>query len=319
MNTMKALLAGVAAVFLSVTAQAAVADRIVAVVNGEVITLSEFSNTFAPYGARLEAYQGQDRDKAVADTKMNILNRMVEDLLMEQLARKEKLIPKENEVDAAIKDLLKRRNITDDQLKQALAKDGTTMESYRKGIRNQLMRIRLVQKEIRSKVAISDDEIGTYYLKHHEEYEGKETVRVRQILLAAPQDGDPAVREKQRAEAEAVRARLLNGELFEKLAAQYSQGPMAQGGDIGFIERGMVLPEIEEVAFSLQVNQISAVIESPAGFHILQVTDRRGAGLKAIETVREEIREKLEEEKMEKKFEEWLLELRRKSHVEIKL
>jgi parvulin-like peptidyl-prolyl isomerase len=76
---------------------------------------------------------------------------------------------------------------------------------------------------------------------------------------------------------------------------------------------------VESVAFSLQLNQISPVIESPVGFHIILVIDRRGAGLKSIESVREEIREKLEMEKVEKKFEEWLLALRVKSHIEIKL
>ena len=81
----------------------------------------------------------------------------------------------------------------------------------------------------------------------------------------------------------------------------------------------MILPEVETVAFSLPLNQISGVIESSVGFHIIQVIDRRGAGIKAIESVREEIREKIDQEKMEKKFGEWLEDLRTKSHIEIKL
>ena len=105
----------------------------------------------------------------------------------------------------------------------------------------------------------------------------------------------PAVKEKLRADAEAIHKRLLNGEPFDLLSAKYSQGPAAAaGGDIGYIERGMILPEVEDVAFSLPLNQISGVIESPIGFHIIQVIDRRGAGLKAIESVREEIREKID-------------------------
>ncbi|MHB8772259.1 MAG: peptidylprolyl isomerase, partial [Syntrophales bacterium] len=91
------------------------------------------------------------------------------------------------------------------------------------------------------------------------------------------------------------------------------------GGDVGFVEKGMMLPEVEDVAFSLPLNQISPVIESPVGFHIVRVIDRRGEGLKSIESVRDEIREKLEMEKVEKKFEEWLAALRGKSHIEIKL
>ena len=81
----------------------------------------------------------------------------------------------------------------------------------------------------------------------------------------------------------------------------------------------MIHAEVEDAAFRLPLNQISGVIESSVGFHIIQVVDRRGAGVKAIENVREEIREKIDREKMEKKFGEWLEELRKKSHIEIKL
>ena len=161
---------------------------------------------------------------------------------------------------------------------------------------------------------------GNITSKHREDYEGKESVRIKQILLMLPKDEDPAVKEKLRADAEAIHKRLMNGESFEQLSAKYSQGPAAAaGGDIGYIEKGIIHSEVEDVAFSLPLNQISGVIESSVGFHIIQVVDRRGAGLKAIESVREEIREKIDREKMEKKYGEWMEELRKKSHIEIKL
>jgi parvulin-like peptidyl-prolyl isomerase len=182
------------------------------------------------------------------------------------------------------------------------------------------MRIKLIQREIKSRVTVSDEEIGAYYLKRRGDYEGKETVRIKQILLPLPKEEDPAENEKIRADAETIHKRLLNGEPFELLSAKYSQGSAATtGGDIGYIEKGMILHEVEEVAFSLSLNQISGVIESSVGFHIIKVIDRRGAGFKSIESVREEIREKIDQEKMEKKFDEWLDTLRTKSHIEIKM
>ena len=81
----------------------------------------------------------------------------------------------------------------------------------------------------------------------------------------------------------------------------------------------MIIPEVEDIAFKLSLQQISGVIESSVGFHIVQVIDRRGAGIKGIESVREEIREKIDREKLEKKFEEWLEALRKKSNIGIKL
>lgn len=317
----KAVLAAVAAVFLSTAAQAAVTDRIVAVVNDEIITLSELNNAFVSYQERFEAsYQGPDREKARTETKLLLLNRLIDSLLMEQESRKTGITVRDEEVTDAINDIQKQRKFSPEEFRKALEQDGTTPDAFRKDIRSQLMRMKLVRRDIKSRVSVTDEEIGEYYRKHREDYEGKESVRIQQILLLLPKEGDPAVKEKLRTEAEAIHKRLVNGEPFEQLSAKYSQGPAAAaGGDVGYIERGMIHSEVEEVAFGLPLHQISGVIESSVGFHIIQVIDRRGAGLKSIESVREEIREKIDREKMEKKYEEWLEELRTKSHIEIKL
>ena len=321
MNFFKAVLAGAAAVFLCMSAQAEVTNRIVAVVNDEVITLSELNSAFEPYQANvLASHTGEEREKVLAENRMILLNRMIDNLLVEQQSRKAGIIIADEELTNAIKDLLRRRNLSQDDLQKALEREGTTPEAYKKGVRNQLMRIKLIQREIKSRVTVSDEEIGAYYLQHRKDYEGKETVRIKQILLPLPKEEDPAEKEKIRADAEAIHKRLLNGEPFEFLSAKYSQGSAAAaGGDIGYIEKGMILHEVEEAAFSLFINQISGVIESPIGFHIIKVIDRRGAGIKNIETVREEIREKIDQEKMGKKFDEWMDTLRAKSHIEIKM
>ena len=318
----KAIIAGVAALFLSVAAHAAVADRIVAIVNNEIITLSDVNRAFAPFEEKFEqSYQGPERDKEKAreETRTMLLNRMIDNLLMEQESRKTGIAVRNEEVEAAIQDIQKKRNISSDEFSKILQRDGMTMDALRKDMRNHMTRMKLVQRDIKSRVAVTDEEIGEYYRKHREDYEGKEAVRVRQILLPLPKGADPAGKARLRANAEQIRKRLLDGEPFVQLSAAYSQGPAAtEGGDIGYIEKGMILPEVEAVAFSLPVNQVSPIIESPVGFHIILVVDRRGAGLKSIESVREEIREKIDQEKMEKKYGEWLEELRKKSHIEIK-
>jgi parvulin-like peptidyl-prolyl isomerase len=321
MKMFKAVLAGLAVVFLVTGVQAAVRDRIVAVVNDQVITLSELNEAFEPFQARLAgAYSGPDRERAIAEHRAMLLNRLVDKLLMEQEAGKAGITVREEDVSDAIREILERRKISQEELLRTLRREGTNLAAYRKGIREQLMRIRLIRRELQAKVAVTDEEIGAYYLKHRADYEGAEAVRLRQIVLLLPRGGEPAAKARLRANAEEVHRRLLAGQPFEQLSAQYSQGPGAEtGGDVGFVERGVILSEVEEVAFGLPVGQISGVIESSVGFHIVQVVDRRGAGLKSIEAVREEIREKIDQEKMEKKFEEWLAELRKKSHIEIKL
>ena len=298
-----------------------VVDRIVAIVNDDVITLSELNNTFEPYMKRIEAnLTGKDKEKVVAEGRTAILNRMIDNKLIEQEAKKSGIVIKDDEAMGVIREMLKSRKMQMPDLLQALDKDGMTFDAYKQDLKEQLQRQQLVRREIRSKLVVTDDEIGEYYRQHRDEYEGKEALRIKQILLPVPPGTDPAIRERARELAESILKRIKNGEPFEELATQFSQGPAtAAGGDIGFVEKGHMLPEVEKVALSLEVGGVSPVIDSPQGFYIIQVIDKRGAGLKPVTEVRQEIQNKLEEEKAAKKFDQWVIDLRNKSLVDIKL
>jgi peptidyl-prolyl cis-trans isomerase SurA len=306
--------------FMSATVNAEVVDKIVAVVNDEIITLSELNNAFESYRKRIEdSYKNQDMVKIMAEARLFMLNRLIEQSLVEQEAKKSGIVVKDDEVTDAIKDFLGKKKIRMEDLLMNLAKEGSSFEDYKKEVRNQLVTMKLVRREIKSKIAVSEEDIGNYYLKHREHYEGKEAVRIKQILIPFPKSIDAATKAKLKRDMDVIHKRLKDGEPFDMLAAGYSQEPAAAaGGDIGFIERGMVLPAVENAAFSLKKDEISDVIESSAGFHIVKVVDRRGAGLKPVEFVRAEIKEKLEDEKIDKKYTEWIKELRSKSHIEIK-
>lgn len=309
-----------AIILLAPPVYAETVDRIVAVVNEDIIILSEFNAAFEPYRRRIDdTYKGPERDTALAESRQAFLNRLIDASLIEQEARKNGISVKEEEVMTAIKDMTDRRNVALEDLVKELAKEGLSLEAYKKDIREQMVRMRLLRREIKSKLMVTDQEIGEYYSHHRSDYEGREAVRIQQILLAIPKGAGGEVREKMRKAAEEISGRLKNGEPFELLAASFSSGSAAGGGDLGFIERGMVLPEVEKAAFALGKGEVSGVVESPAGFHIIRVLDKRGGGLKPIENVREEIQARIEEQKMMKKFDEWLAALRKRSLIEIKL
>lgn len=296
-------------------------DRIVAIVNGDSITLSELNGTFEPYRKKIdEAYKGTDKETIIASNRQLLLKKMIDNILIDQEAKKSGITVTDNEVTETIKDMLTRRKIKMEDLQSELGKEHSTMEAYRKEIKEHLLRMRLLKREVRSKITVSEEEIGDYYLKHREAYEGKEAVRIKQILILYPNNPDEKIKVNLRKQIDAIHKRLLNGEPFEQLAVQYSQGPgAAAGGDIGFIEKGTILPSVETVAFRLKMDEISEVIESPVGFHIIKAIDKRGAGIKPINSVRDEIKAKIEEEKSDKKYDEWIQELRNKSLIEIKL
>ena len=308
---------------LCVPVGAEVVDKIIAVVNDEIITLTEFNTAFEPYLKNIEDnYKGKDKGAIINQAKEAFLNRLVDNLLIEQEAKKAGMgiVIKDEEVMDVIRDMMAKKKSNMEDFKKNLAREGTSLESLKKDIRSQMMRIRLLRREIKSKVIVSDEEIGEYYNKNRQDYEGKETVRLKQIFLAIPAKADKKTKAKIKEEAGQLRKRVLAGESFELLAVKYSQGPgAAQGGDIGFIEKGTIIAAVESVAFNLPMEQVSEVIESGIGFHIIKVVDKKGAGLKPIAAVREEIKTKIEDEKLEKKYEEWITSIRKKSFIEIKM
>lgn len=308
---------------LSIPVGAEVVDRIIAVVNNEIVTLSEFNKAFKPYAKNIEEnYKGKDKEAVINQARSMFLQRYIDNILIEQEARKKDgaIVVKDEEVMEAIKGMLAKRNSSMDDFLKSLAREGKSLESMKKEIKNQMMRMRLLRREVQSKIIVSDEEIGDYYNKNRQDYEGKEAVRIKKILLPLPRKANKATRAKVKDEANKLRKRIVNGEPFEMVAAKYSQGPEAfQGGDIGFIERGVIIPKLESVAFSLPVGKLSEVIETDIGFHIIMVVDKRGAGLKPINVVREEIKAKIEDEKLEKKYDEWIVSVRKKAHIEIKL
>lgn len=318
---MTLILAGLMLICGTGDIQAQTEDRIVAVVNNDVITLYELNRMVSAYVDRIaQSSRKEDREKITAEARTVIMSRMVDDMLVEQEAKKSGIVVKEDDVMGSLNDMLTRRRMKLDDLKAALLKEGSTFEAYKEEMRSHLMKMRLATKEVRSKISVSDEEIGNYYSKNRDIYEGKEAVRLQQILLALPKDADEETRDKLRAEAETMLGKLKRGESFGLMAARFSQGPAAQtGGDLGFVEKGTLLPVVDEAAFKLKENELSPVIESAIGFHILKITDRRGKGIKSLAVVREEIKEEITNEKMEKKLQDWIQELRKKSYVDVRL
>jgi parvulin-like peptidyl-prolyl isomerase len=310
-------------ILLCAPAGAEVVDRIIAVVNDEIITLYEFNAAFEPYLKNIEnTYKGNDKEAVIKQTRGVFLQRLIDNMLIEQEGKKSGtgIIIKDEEVMDVLRDIMAKQKLSMQDFLKNLAKEGNSLDSVKKEIRMQMMRARLLRREIKSKVMVSDEEIGEYYNKNRQDYEGKETVRIKQLLLLIPSNADKVTTAKVRNGAVQLHKRIMDGESFDLLIVKYSQGPAAaQGGDVGFVGRGTIIPEVEKVAFILPVGQISEVIESSVGFHIIQVVDKKGAGLKPIAAVREEIKTKLEDEKLDKKFEEWIASIRAKSHIEIKL
>ena len=171
---------------------------------------------------------------------------------------------------------------------------------------------------MRSKIIISEQEVRKAYEDEIDQFVEPSQVRLRYILIALPEDASPEVTSQEKKKAEEVLLKLKKGEDFSQAAKENSMGPMAEtGGDIGYVKKGELHPDVDKVAFSLREGQISDIISLPSGFVIIKVEERRTPFRPYVE-VADQIREKVYAKKVEETYQEWTRMLRTKAYIEIK-
>ena len=300
---------------------AEIVERSVAVVNDEIIFLSELEEYGKPYfeEIRKKTPPGETQEK-LTRARRDVLNQLVENKLLDQEIKKRKVEVSDKDIDAAVEDILKQNRITLNEMKMALAKDGMTLTTYRERLRDNIGRMRLISREIKSKIVIHDEDIRRVYRERIQEYMIPLEVQLQQIFFAAPRDAAPekvAAIEKQAGE---VRKQAEEGGDFSELARKFSQSPEAkEGGNLGFFKSKELSPELEEASFSLEPGEISPLVRTSEGFHILRVMERRGGKPKPYAEVQDKIREEMMQAESEKKFQEWMKSLKSKAYVENKL
>lgn len=313
------LLAGIAGI--SPGTRAEVVEKIVAVVNEEIITLSELREISLPYLARMkEAYPRTYSEEEIKTTEWQILNQLVDEKLINQEAERLKIEISEKEVTLASREVRDRASLTEEQFERVLAEDGLTIETYREKLRDEMKKMRLIDQEIKGKITVTKKEIDDYYKAHGDEYEAPPEVRLQQILLLIPAEAHSREIEALRAKAEQILRAIRGGEDFNAMARRYSQdAAAASGGDMGVFRQGELYATLDEAAFSLAVGEVSSVIRTPTGFHILRVLTRKDRRLMTEEERREEIDDLLYNRKIEDAFKQWLKELKKRSYVAITL
>lgn len=298
-------------------------DRIVAVVNGEIICLSELKKWCSFYLRESGRFAPEtDMEERMRMIEGKVLDQLINQKLLDQEAKRLKIEVSKKEIDRAIEDVQKRNAFSRQEFLRVLKKEGLTMDIYREQIASEIKKMRLIEYEIGTKVKISDEEIKDYYLKNMAKPEIKEGVRIQQIFFALPPQADEEKIEEVRSFAMEIYEKLKRGEDFGKMAQEFSQDTSSQaGGDLGFFKKGELLPVLEEAAFQLNEGEMSPVIQSQLGFHIIKVLEKREGEVKPDGWIKskDEIKNILYQKEVNRLFEEWLKKLREKSYIDIKL
>jgi peptidyl-prolyl cis-trans isomerase SurA len=304
-------------------ARAEVVDKVAAVVNRDVIALSEVQQRAAPELARLASERDpRKRSEQRAQLMKQALDALIADKLIDAEVRELGLAVTAAEVEEAIADVQKQNGVSDQQqFEQLLAREGYTMKSYREFLGKQISRSRLMQMRVASKVKVTEEDLKAAYAQYSKMEGDEAEVHARHILVTVDAKATPEQVEEARKKALAIAEEARRpGMNFEALARARSEGPSREdGGDLGFFRRGVMVPAFEQAAFSLKVGEVSEPIRTNFGWHVLKVEERRSVGVTSYEEMRGKLEQQLRLQKTEKFADQYVQELRKKAVIEVKI
>lgn len=325
---MSALLASALSLALSLSAATVPAvssdrllNRIVAVVNDDIIFLDELEAATTPLLARLPPTLSiKERIEQTAAIKREVLDTLVADRLLDQQVKVLKIDVSEREIDSVIDDLRQRNGVTQQQLEQILMSQGMSIAEYRTGMHKQLLKLKIINLKVRSKVQVSDQDVKSLYNRQRAAAGQDVQLHVQHILFALPPgaSAEDVARQQQRAAQALKRARA--GEDFGKLAAELSDDVSAKhNGDMGSFRRGDLVDTFEQAAFALKPGEVSEPVRTPLGWHVIRLVERKSGDVGDLKDMEAQLRERLYQEEVEVAFKRYIDELKLASHVELRL
>jgi parvulin-like peptidyl-prolyl isomerase len=285
---------------------AKIEDRIVAVVNSDLIMLSDVKHELEPEQERIRRqHRGDELAHRLKVAEYMALTKMIERRLQLQEAKARGVDVSDQEVKQAVEQM-KRQGEQVEASNPVNARD----------VRDQLTLLKVVDREVRSGVMVGDAEMKRYYQEHRDRFALPEEYTLSQILIQprSSEDSTDALNKARR-----VMQELKRGEKFEDLAVQYSDGLNAsRGGRLGLVRQGELIPAIERAIAPLTPGGISDIIETAEGFHIIRVEEKKPRQFRPFEEVKFEIQGLVFQQKSEDVFQSWLVDLKNKAYIEIK-
>jgi peptidyl-prolyl cis-trans isomerase C len=286
----------------------------VARVNGEAITKGEFEGA-------IHEVEGQEGRPVPADQRdrvlRGVLDNMVAFKLLSQEAHQRHVAVPDADIETQIAGM-KKQFPTEQAFQQALKAQHMTVEKLRDTARSNLVVRKLLQDEVMSKIEIKPSDISAFYEKNPDKFQQPEAVHAAHILVIVPPEADATAKAALKARAMEALQAARSGKDFAALARQYSQDGSAQhGGDLGFFPKGQMVPAFEKVAFSLKPGEISDLVETQFGYHIIKVIEKRQGGTVPFAQAAPQIQQFLESQAQSDKGKAYVEALKAKARVEI--
>jgi len=297
-----------------------IVDRIVAVVNDEIILLSELNQQLKPYEdqVKVSGYPLEKQRKMLFQIREDMINHLVDEKLTDKEVERLQIQVSEKELDNTIERIKKDKLITDEELIDGLASEGLTMEEYRERIKEQILRSRLVAYQIKSKIVITKEDIDACYKRDIDKYAGEKKYHLSNIIMKVPLSAGESEKLEVKKKMDAILSRLNEGESFADLANAHSESSStADGGYLGLFKIDALLPQLQEAIKEMKAGEFTPVLDTDQGFQIFYISEIVNVPGKSCEEATPEIEKKLYDEVVNEKFAAWIEELRKKSHIKI--
>jgi len=294
------------------TAGGVLLDRIVAVVNKEVITWSELYRAMEfKSNEEFKALSDSEKKKVFRENEAAFLETMIEAKLQLQDAKRLDIDASSEEINLSIENIKKKYSMGDKEFEESLQKEGFTFEEYKKLLAEQIILNKVVSHQVKNKIIITDRDVDEYMAKHKDA-----GYRIRQIFLKRLETDDD--KEALAAKAQELYQRLMAGEDFSVLAREYSNDPSAKvGGDLGFVKKDLLGKEFLDVISGMKTGDVSRPFWTAGGLHIIKLDYREDT--MSVAELREQARNKLFEMRFNEDYRNWVRGLRERAFVEIRL
>lgn len=293
-----------------------VVEEIVAIVNDDIITLSDYRDAYGINYRLLQAqFKGEDFKKQLEFMKKNLLDQLITERLLLQEANKMENLNVDEQVRMFIDNLKKENSIdSDEELKRILMQQGTSYEEWRRTLTENMMKEAVIFSEVQRNIVVEEVEIVNYYKLHPEEFTEPPEFKLKAITLTSGSGSDEGIEAKK----QEISRKITAGEDFGALASEYSEGPEKEsGGDLGDFKKGDLAKELEEAVENLKQGEVTPWIHFRNGWYLLKLVEKKEARLKTFEEARDDIEKKLFAEEAQVKYEEFMKALREKSYIKI--
>jgi peptidyl-prolyl cis-trans isomerase SurA len=297
-----------------------IVDRIVAVVNDDIITYLDVQGEMSPYEAQIKAvgYDPEKEQQMLYRVRNDIVKKLVDKKITDQEIKRHKITISDVDIDNNIEQIKEGKLWTDEEFREALEREGMTVESYRKKVKEQALRARLLNTTVKSKIVVTKEDVAAYYTNNIEKYQGERTYHLRNIIMRVLEDADTDEKQAVLERMENVHAALGKGTSFDSLAREYSESSLAKsGGDLGNLAYKNFSPQLKEALDSLSIGEYTTVLDTDQGYQIFYIENMQQDNETSLEEVYDEVEEILFRELSEKAFNDWLEALRESSHIKI--